>query len=237
MAGTSLGMGLVHFTGLRVAKSPTYTPSYNGANGKKVDQKLQVRCALNRKGPKNSDKKQDPVYIDLVMWGSLADTGARSCSKGKELHVVAQPKTYDGQIWKNKGHDLVTNDDGSALTITKTSYKVVDILFGEDSAAHIDGEIARGVRPLYWNRPDLDPKKEVGTRDIDIWSAKKAARKALQYDGSETFVFAKIETKKRAAAAQAQNLQSAVASATGTQLNPAMQQVFSGVSNFSGPLA
>lgn len=210
MAGTSIGMGKSHFTGLRVSFPPTYIPSYE-KNGQTVSACLKVKAFCNRKNDRAD-------VFDLTLWGKLADAGAKSLSVGKEFHVECRPESYDGRIW-NEDNVVYTKKDGTPMTVRKVNFVVTDIVFGSESDKHIQAEIAAGKRPPNYND---------GAQGSEAWRATLKARSAYVYDGtSEMYGWAKVRKAGTTGAAATQSLQRQVqGAADGTA---AVQAAFGGV--------
>lgn len=219
MAGSSSGSCMVIVTGARITRQPTYVPAHE-KNGKTINAKFLGNVAVNYK--RNGYERTD--YHDIVAWGKTANLLALTCSKGKELtRIEGRLESYRGQVKKNTGQgkagEVVLNDDGSKATTSRTSIRVDEFSLGADARSVIEEEMGRKdangnpMRPLYWNRPDLDPKPE-GQKDADIWKEKITARCALDYDGtSATFGFAKVIQPSVSDAAPAPALQQQVAAA------------------------
>lgn len=210
MAGTSIGMGKSHLTGLRVSVPPTYIPAYE-KNGQNISSCLKVKAFCNRKNDRSD-------VFDLTMWGKLADAGAKSLSVGKEIHVEARPESYDGRIW-DEDNNVITKKDGTPLTVRRINFVVTDIVFGSESDKHIQAEIAAGRRPPNYND---------GAQGSDAWRATLKARAAFVYDGSaDMYGFAKVRKAGTTGVAAQQSLQNQVAGATNGA--GAVQAAFGGV--------
>ncbi len=210
MAGTSIGMGKSHFTGLRVSVPPTYIPAYE-KNGGTISSCLKVKVFCNRKNDRSD-------VFDLTMWGKLADAGAKSLSVGKEIHVEARPESYDARIW-NEDDVVITKKDGTPQTVRKINFVVTDIVFGSESDKHIQAEIAAGKRPANYND---------GGQGSEDWRAMLKARSAYVYNGqTKMFGFANVRNAGTTGVAAQQSLQTQVTGAVeGTD---AVQAAFGGV--------
>ena len=68
--------------GVHVASRPIWTPAYIRPDGKLVQQKCEITVYGNvRDGG-------EPNKFDLTIWGDQADSWARFCSVGKEMHIT-----------------------------------------------------------------------------------------------------------------------------------------------------
>ena len=78
--------------------------------------------------------------------------------------------------------------DGQQIRTTKYSITIKEIIFGEDSQKHIDNEIARGRRPVMWDKQ--------GTPDFAAWKTVLNERQATPWDGTAVFGFARVSMPK-----------------------------------------
>jgi len=193
MSGTSRGFIKMVAVGARVAGEPTYYPAHS-KNGVNVDQRIQVRVVVNIPSKANQGKGET-IGMNIVAWGKLADTLARSCADGKELHLDLQPNVYKGQVfWKDpsKSKDtpaipmtVETPAGRVKLEVEKTSYRIKQIVFGSDSNKHIKDEMDAGQRAAGWSEP--------GTPAAIAWSNALKIRNSEQYDAAKgKFGFARV---------------------------------------------
>jgi hypothetical protein len=193
MSGTSRGFITMTAVGARVAGEPTYYPAHS-KNGVNVDQRIQVRVIVNKPSKANQGKGE-VIGMNIVAWGKLADTLARSCADGKELHLQLEPNVYKGQVfWKDpsKGKDVpaipmtVETPAGRVkLEVEKTSYRIKQIVFGSDSNKHVKDEMDAGHRSAGWSEP--------GTPAAIAWSNALKIRNNEQYDAAKgKFGFARV---------------------------------------------
>jgi len=179
MAGSGMGMNVVHLTGCRVAAIPTYIPAYV-KNGQTIDQQLKVRVAINMKTRKNSPKKV--VYVDLCIWGKLADKCALSFNIGKEFNIMGELDDYKGRVFVDK--KPVVGADGQPIRTSKMSVKVNDLTFGEEADTTVEKEIANNERPATWNI--------MGTEGYAFWQKFLSEQAGLTYTKGDKFGYANV---------------------------------------------
>lgn len=180
MPGSARSLQISQFIGLRVA-STTYYPAHS-KNGVNISQRLVINAFMNIASRANNGEGRNEV-ITLTAWGKLADSCAISMSPGKEFHCFAELHTYDGRVFVNN-QPLVDNN-GQPITTRKTSFTIVRLLFGMESAKTIAQEIQMGIRPVDYDKE--------GTQGYAYWRQVLQARKALQFDATKpTFGYAKV---------------------------------------------
>lgn len=182
MPGSARSLQISQFIGLRVA-STTYYPAHS-KNGVNISQRLVINAFMNIASRANNGQGRNEV-ITLTAWGKLADSCAISMSPGKEFHCFAELHTYDGRVFVNN-QPLVGND-GQPITTRKTSFTIVRLLFGMESAKTIAMEIQQGIRRPMWDKE--------GTPDYEHWRQVLNMRKGLQFTpGAPMFGYAKVAT-------------------------------------------
>lgn len=186
MSGSSRSMQAIMFSGLRVA-STTYTPEYS-KNGVNVNAKLSVDAYLNIASKANNGQGRQEV-LTFTIWGGLANTCAKSMSKGKEFAVKCDVHTYKGKGFfpgVNNAPGLpIQNPDGTQNMQKKLSFTVRELNFGEESNKHVAREIQMQIRPQFWN--------VIGHEDQAKWAAILEARKAIVFNAqSPTFGYARV---------------------------------------------
>ena len=184
MSGSARSLQSCSFGGLRVA-STYYTPAYS-KNGDNINAKLEINAFINQ--PKKIDQ-----IIKLTAWGKLADSCAKSMSKGKEFAAFnCELNVYDKRVFMpslvaGQPGQAVLKADGSPLTIKSQSYTIGRLGYGMESEKHIAREIQERVRPIGWN--------VMGSVEAAQWKEILNARKAIQFDPNSptgTFGYATI---------------------------------------------
>lgn len=184
MSGSARSLQSCSFGGLRVA-STYYTPAYS-KNGDNINAKLEINAFINQ--PKKTDQ-----IIKLTAWGKLADSCAKSMSKGKEFAAFnCELNVYDKRVFMpslvaGQPGAPVLKPDGSPLTIKSQSYTIGRLGYGMESEKHIAREIQERVRPVGWN--------VMGSVEAAQWKEILNARKAIQFDPNSptgTFGYATI---------------------------------------------
>lgn len=154
-----------------------YTPAHTKPDGKNVRARLNIPVLANVRG------KDKPQSFRLIAWGGLADLFAKSLAKGKEMTFEAVANPYWANVYNNAGVQI-TQPDGTALQVMSMNFEIKDFLWGKDSKATLDFEIANGLRPADWNI--------MGSPGNATWKAQLAARKTSFYGGGEVFGYAKV---------------------------------------------
>ena len=184
MSGSARSLQSCSFGGLRVA-STYYTPAYS-KNGDNINAKLEINAFINQ--PKKTDQ-----IIKLTAWGKLADSCAKSMSKGKEFAAFnCELNVYDKRVFMpslviGQPGAPVLKTDGSPLTIKSQSYTIGRLGYGMESEKHIAREIQENVRPPGWN--------VMGSVEAAQWKEILNARKAIMFDPNSptgTFGYATI---------------------------------------------
>ncbi len=184
MSGSARSLQSCSFGGLRVA-STYYTPAYS-KNGENINAKLEINAFINQ--PKKTDQ-----IIKLTAWGKLADSCAKSMSKGKEFAAFnCELNVYDKRVFMpslvaGQPGTPVLKPDGSPLTIKSQSYTIGRLGYGMESEKHIAREIQEHVRPIGWN--------VMGSVEAAQWKEILNARKAIMFDPNSptgTFGYATI---------------------------------------------
>jgi len=171
----------VQAIGLRVAAQPTYIPAHS-KNGVNVDSRLLIRAISNVASRANQGKGETNGF-NLIAWGKLADSLAKTLSVGKEFHAVLTPHTYRGRVFvanpKNPKGPAVpltmqTPEGVKFVETEKVIFRIERIVLGADSAATIAKEIQEGTRPADW--------AVAGSPGAQAWAATIERRRAMQYD-------------------------------------------------------
>jgi hypothetical protein len=183
MAGSNRSFVIMGIVNFRVAGAPTYYPAHS-KNGNNVDQRIVVRAIGNI--PSKANGGQGTVLgFNVVAWGKLADTLARSMAKGKEFSSDVDPNVYKGQVFfKDEMHPerpavavYMDTDHGRVAVMTeKLSLRIKKIIFGADSAQTIAEEIQKAQRHQFWNVP--------GSEGAAAWKTQLDIRNAEQYNPS-----------------------------------------------------
>lgn len=181
MAGSNRSFVIMGIVNFRVAGAPTYYPAHS-KNGSNVDQRIVVRAIGNI--PSKANGGQGTVLgFNVVAWGKLADTLARSMAKGKEFSADVDPNVYKGQVFfKDEMHPerpavavyMDTDHGRVAVTTEKLSLRIKKIIFGADSAQTIAEEIQKGQRHQFWNVP--------GSEGAAAWKTQLDIRNAEQFN-------------------------------------------------------
>ena len=181
MAGSNRSFVIMGIVNFRVAGSPTYYPAHS-KNGNNVDQRIVVRAIGNIPGKANGGQGT-VLGFNVVAWGKLADTLARSMARGKEFSADVDPNVYKGQVFfKDEAHPeraavavYQDTDHGRvAVETEKLSLRIKKIIFGADSALTIAEEIAKGQRHQFWNVP--------GSEGATAWKSQLDIRNAEQFN-------------------------------------------------------
>lgn len=186
MSGRAISLVTSHMSGIRVASkidepSLVYVPAYI-KNGKKINQKITIPVIANSHKGGNGEGRADA--FKLVAWGKLADICARSCSPGKALDVSCDIQSYSGNVFDQSGQ-LRLDATGQPIQVTKISFTIKDIVFGEEADKFIQDEIQRQKRPANWDKK--------GHPDFETWRQKMITRQSAIWDGkSNTFGFARV---------------------------------------------
>jgi hypothetical protein len=186
MSGSARSLQMSMFSGLRVA-STEYTPGYS-KNGVNVNSKCVINAYLNIASKANGGKGRREV-LTFTVWGGLADTCAKSMSRGKEFHCQANVHTYKGRgfypgIAGAPGLPI-PNPDGTQNMQKKTSFTITLLTFGEESNKHIANEIQAQLRPIGWNT--------AGHADQATWKEILKTRQATAFNAaSKTFGYATV---------------------------------------------
>jgi len=136
-----------------------YYPEYTNAKGVKVSNRLTVPILVNERN------QETPFNMIVTVWGKLADICAKSLSPGREVNMVVEPRQYSS-TYKQAGKNVLV--ENKPLTITNISYRVKDIKFGAESAAHIASEVSRGIRGVDWFKPGHIDNIALNTRRKEI---------------------------------------------------------------------
>lgn len=217
MAGSSRGIMTCMMAGLRVASRPTYIPGYM-KNGKAVSQQLKITAFLN------NGKNDKRTVFELQVWGKYADSVAHSLTVGKEFHATCRIDSYKARVW-NKNGELMINPDGSPVMVTKHSYVVKALSYGDESEKYIADEIAANKRPANWN--DKGAGEEAWKAALARRAAYNKLRPGVDAKGNTITLFGEAQVKNAGETytAPANNLQTQVAN---TVDNSAVQSAFGG---------
>lgn len=156
--GRAIGMKRADFAGARVAgkHDPTapqhmiYVPAHM-KNGAFVSQRASFSAYVNPvRGKKDATGKVLGDQFQYTVWGKLADACARSCSVGRALDLFCTPTSYLKPIVDAVGNPVM-NRNGSQLLIPTVTFRVDDIIFAEEAAEVVIGEIKAGLRPAGWD--------------------------------------------------------------------------------------
>lgn len=182
MAGTSNGFAKHLFVGARVGvteKNPLiYTPAHRKPDGKDVSARLVIPILINEYG------QTDPDGYRLIAWAGRADLFAKNLPKGKEMHFFATSRSYWANVFNNQGQQVMQPDGVTPLQVRQLSFTIRDFVWGADSFASLQAEIAAGIRPADWNVP--------GSPGNVAWKALLAQRAATYYMGGEIYGYAKV---------------------------------------------
>ena len=179
-----------------------YYPEYVNAKGAKVSNRLTVPILINERN------QETPFNMIVTVWGKLADTCAKSLSPGREVHMKVTPKQYSS-TYKQDGQNVLVNN--KPLTITNISYKVDEIKFGAESAAHIASEVSRNIRGIDWFKP--------GHADNTALNARRKQINDMVYvPGAATFGYASVIGAQAPVAPQVTTQQTQVTPATQTAI-------------------
>lgn len=188
MAGTSNGFAKHQFTGARVGvteKNPLiYTPAHRKPDGKEISARLVIPVLINEYG------QTDPDGYRLIAWGGRADLFAKNLPKGKEMHFFATSRSYWANVFNNAGQQIMQPDGVTPLQVRQLSFTIRDFVWGADSFASLQAEIAAGIRPADWNVP--------GSPGNTAWKQILAQRAATFYMGGEIYGYAKVVGPKTA---------------------------------------
>jgi len=182
--GRSIGLGISVLIGVRVIGEPIYYPAYN-KNGNGVNQQCKFGVLLNtNKGTDQRTGDKGKRYkFNIVAWGKLADTCARSLSKGRALDLICRPEPYEGTLFDENRQPRLDNA-GLPIKIQKEAHTILFIIFGEESEKHIINQIMVGERPQGWSVPNSQDnviyKQMLDRRNSEIWN------------GGDKFGFAKV---------------------------------------------
>lgn len=183
--GRAIGMAWAMMVGVRVAGQLTFVPEHT-KNGKLIS----ARCTIPvyRNSHRGTNQKTGETgrtdSFKLVAWGKLAETCAKSLSKGKALDAMCEVQSYLGNLFNQDG-SLRLGVDGQPIQIQKTSFTIMNIIFGEESEKMIAEEIQTGRRPVNWNVPTHP--------DYALWLDILKRRQASVWDGhSQTFGYARV---------------------------------------------
>lgn len=154
-----------------------YTPAHTKPDGKNVRARLNIPVLANVRG------KDKPQSFRLIAWGGLADLFAKALAKGKEMTFFAVANPYWANVYNNAGVQI-TQPDGTALQVMSMNFEIKDFLWGKDSKATLDFEIANGLRPADWNI--------MGSPGNATWKSILATRKVAFYGGGDVFGYAKV---------------------------------------------
>lgn len=154
-----------------------YTPAHTKPDGKNVRARLNIPVLANVRG------KEKPQNFRLIAWGGLADLFAKALAKGKEMTFETVANPYWANVYNNAGAQI-TQPDGTALQVMSINFEIKDFIWGKDSKATLDFEIANGLRPADWNI--------MGSPGNATWKSMLATRKATFYNGGDVFGYAKV---------------------------------------------
>jgi single-stranded DNA-binding protein len=221
--GRAISMTNASLIGVRVSSVPTYVPAYL-VNGKKINQKITIPVVAN--DHRGNGGKGKAHSFRLVAWGKLADVCARSCSMGKALDVFASIQSYPGKVFNRQGN-LKLDNTGQAIEVTKVSFTIEKITFGEESAKFIAGEVQNGLRPVNWNVP--------GHADYTTWQERLRKRQATTWNGkSEKFGFAKVFVPQNVQLDFSQPEQNNLQNQVQNAVNQQSMQSYAGDTGFGG---
>lgn len=182
MAGTSNGFAKHMFVGARVGvteKNPLiYTPAHLKPDQKVISARLVIPILINEYG------QDEPDGYRLIAWGGRADLFCKNLPKGKEMHFFATSRSYWANVFNNQGQQVMQPDGATPVQIRQLSFTIRDFVWGADSFASLQAEIAAGLRPADWNVP--------GSPGNIAWKQIIAQRAATFYMGGEIFGYAKV---------------------------------------------
>ena len=182
MAGTSNGFAKHMFVGARVGvteKNPLiYTPAHLKPDQKVISARLVIPILINEYG------QDDPDGYRLIAWGGRADLFSKNLPKGKEMHFFATSRSYWANVFNNQGQQVMQPDGATPVQIRQLSFTIRDFVWGADSFASLQAEIAAGLRPADWNVP--------GSPGNIAWKQILAQRAATFYMGGDVYGYAKV---------------------------------------------
>lgn len=182
MAGTSNGFAKHMFVGARVGvteKNPLiYTPAHRKPDQKEISARLVIPVLINEYG------QDDPDGYRLIAWGGRADLFAKNLPKGKEMHFFATSRSYWANVFNNQGQQVMQPDGATPVQVRQLSFTIRDFVWGADSFASLQAEIAAGLRPADWNVP--------GSPGNIAWKQIMAQRAATFYMGGDVYGYAKV---------------------------------------------
>lgn len=181
---TSTGFANATIVNARVLGALKYIPAHLD-KGKLIQARCDIPVRVN--SAYGTDSKGEPGRKDdftITAWNKLADTCARSCSPGKALSVACHMQSYSGRVFNRDG-SLRLDASGQIIMVTKYSFVIDDISFGDDSAETIRKQVESGYRPINWNNP-LHP-------EYKAWRDFLRSRSGIMWDGqSPTFQYAVV---------------------------------------------
>ena len=205
MAGTSKGMAKTLLVGARVSTHLDVDPNKNifmlytpanlrASDQKKINARLEIPVMVNIFGRENGDAYR------VVAWGKLADIFARNLNRGKEMHFLCEPTSYLSEVRSRVDGTVIMDKNGQPIRVRRTSYRIVDYSFGDDSFTTIEEEKLHGIvtgegkRPAKWNDPT--------SPDNGIWKQMLQARNntffSPAHEQAGYFGFARVVMPKTA---------------------------------------
>jgi len=180
----SKALGKAFLSGLRVLGELQYIPASVRSDGKEIQQRCVLPCAINT-GKTDAQGNSIRHTVRITAWGKLADSMAKSCPPGKELNVYCDIRSYKGQVFYANGQPVIDPSNGQPVMVNKISFNIDDMAYGDDSRRFIQQEIERGARHDGWDVP--------GTPAAAEWEQRKAQIKAVTFQpGMKTFGYAKV---------------------------------------------
>jgi len=159
--GRAIGMKKAELIGARIAgkhdpnapKHMIYVPAHMKAGNfisQRVSFSVYVNANRGKKDPATGKVQAD--NFNCTAWGKLADAIARGGSVGRAFDLFCTPTSYLKPIVDAAGNPVM-NRNGTQLQIPTVSFRVDDMIFGEEATSVVANEVAQGLRPAGWNNP------------------------------------------------------------------------------------
>ena len=85
----------------------------------------EIGLAVNEKVKKGGEWVEDPVFVDVTLWGRTAEVASEYCSKGSNVLIEGKLKL---QSWEKDGQKR------SKLTVTADSFQMLGARKGGNAA-------------------------------------------------------------------------------------------------------
>lgn len=99
----------------------------------------EIGLAVNEKVKKGGEWVEEPVFVDVTLWGRMAEVAAEYCSKGSNVLIEGKLRL---QTWEKDGQKR------SKLTVNCDSFQMLGSKKGAPTASSPERVAVRDAQPV-----------------------------------------------------------------------------------------